>query len=209
MRPAFLLSIALAFAGCSATPHSPMIAMATTNWREIVSQTDRERLREWRTAFTGALGAATRAGHAADIAREGPLLQPDAALGGPIPNGTYRCRVIKLGAKSEGMLDWVAYPAFTCQVAQARQLQKLAKLSGSQRQVGLIFPNDAVRQVFLGTLVLGDERRALQYGEDETRNVAGYVERIGPNRWRLVMPRPHFESQLDVMELVSLQSGVR
>ena len=84
MRPAFLISIALALAGCSTTPHSPMIAMATTNWREIVSQSDRERLRDWRTAFTGALGAATRAGHAADIAREGALLQPDAALGGAI-----------------------------------------------------------------------------------------------------------------------------
>ena len=45
-------------------------------------------------------------------------------------------------------------------------------------------------------------RRALQYGQDETRDVAGFVERIGPNRWRLVMPQPHFESQLDVMELV-------
>ena len=36
------------------------------------------------------------------------------------------------------------------------------------------------------------------------RDVAGYVERIGPDRWRLVMPKPHFESQLDVMELVPL-----
>ena len=55
---------------------------------------------------------------------------------------------------------------------------------------------------FLGTLVLGDETRALQYGQDETRDVAGYVERIGPARWRLVMPKPHFESTIDVMELV-------
>jgi hypothetical protein len=67
--------------------------------------------------------------------------------------------------------------------------------------VGLIFPGDPVRQVFLGTLVLGDETRALQYGQDELRDVAGYVERIGPNRWRLIMPAPHFESQFDVMEL--------
>lgn len=209
MRPAFLLPLMLAVTACSSTPHSPMIAMATTNWREIASETDRQRLRDWRTAFTGALGAATRAGHAADIAREGPLLEPDAAIGGPIPNGTYRCRVIKLGAKSEGLLDWVSYPAFTCRVGQARELQKLTKLTGSQRPVGLIFPNDQVRQVFLGALVLGDEQRAMQYGEDETRNVAGYVERIGPNRWRLVMPRPHFESQLDVMELVPLPQEPR
>ena len=54
----------------------------------------------------------------------------------------------------------------------------------------------------VGTLVLGDETRALQYGQDELRDVAGYVERIGPARWRLMMPKPHFESQMDVMELV-------
>jgi hypothetical protein len=50
--------------------------------------------------------------------------------------------------------------------------------------------------------VLGDERRALQYGQDEQRDVAAYVERIGPSRWRLLMPQPHFESRFDVMELV-------
>jgi hypothetical protein len=63
--------------------------------------------------------------------------------------------------------------------------------------------------VFLGALVLGDEGRAMQYGEDETRNIAGYVERIGQNRWRLMMPRPHFESQLEVMELVPLPQEPR
>lgn len=209
MRSTLLFAIALVLTACSTTPHSPMIPFATNDWREVASVTDRERLRDWRTAFTGALGAATRAGHAADIAREGPLLQPDAAIGGPIPNGTYRCRVIKLGAKVQGMLDWVSYPPFLCRVGPKGQLQSFAKLGGSQRQIGLIFPNDAVRQVFLGTLLLGDERRALQYGEDETRNVAGYVERIAPDRWRLVMPLPHFESQLDVMELVPLPQETR
>ena len=59
-----------------------------------------------------------------------------------------------------------------------------------------------MRGVFLGTLVLGDEDRAMRYGQDETRNVAGYLERIGERRWRLVMPRPHYESLTDVMELV-------
>jgi len=59
-----------------------------------------------------------------------------------------------------------------------------------------------MREVFLGTLVLGDEGRAMQYGRDPDRDVAGFVERIGPNRWRMLMPRPHFESQIDVLELV-------
>ena len=101
------------------------------------------------------------------------------------------------------MLDYVAYPAFACRDQPgARAPAASPSSTGSQRPVGLIFPGDAMRQVFLGTLVLGDERRAMQYGQDQTRDVAGFVERIGPNRWRLVMPRPHFESQLDVIELV-------
>jgi hypothetical protein len=83
-------------------------------------------------------------------------------------------------------------------------VQQLVKLTGSQRYVGLILPGDALRQVFLGTLVLGDEGRALRYGRDRERNVAAYVERIGPNRWRMLMPRPHFESQIDVLELVPI-----
>jgi hypothetical protein len=114
----------------------------------------------------------------------------------------YRCRVIKLGAKGAGNLNYVAYPAFTCRVRAEHSLQRLTKLNGSQRYVGLIFPGDAIHQVFLGTLVLGDERRALQYGQDDARDVAGFLERIGPNRWRLLMPEPHFESKLDVIELV-------
>ena len=201
-RPLALLLL-LAVAGCAELEGRPsMIQGWSRDWRQVATQNDRERLRDWRDSFVRALRSA-RAGHSAAIAREGALFEPDAAiLGPPIPNGTYRCRTIKLGAKSAGMLDFVAYPAFTCRIRQERDLQGFAKLSGSQRQVGLIFPHDRLRQVFLGTLVLGDERRAMQYGQDQARDVAGFVERIGPARWRLVLPDPHFESQLDVLELV-------
>jgi hypothetical protein len=177
-----------------------MLPQETRNWRTIATAHDRARLREWRGTFVKAVAAA-RGTNAADVEREGVLLQPDAAIGGPIPNGTYRCRVIKLGAKAKGLLDYVSYPAFTCRITPENSLQKFRKLGGSQRQVGILFPGDPLRQVFLGTLALGDELGALQYGLDEGRNVAGYVERIGPTRWRLIMPQPRFESQLDVMEL--------
>lgn len=191
-------------AGCSVMEPTPeIVASPSADWRAVATDADRARLRDWRTAFTSALASARAGGHAGEIAREGALLRPDAALGGgPIPNGMYRCRVIKLGAKSEGMLDYVAYPWFSCRVQQEGRVQSFAKLTGSQRQVGRIFPGDAVRQVFLGTLMLGDEARAMQYGVDPERDVAGFVERVGPERWRLIMPWPHFESQLDVMELV-------
>ena len=211
MRPALILALALGSAGCNVILQPPgMIAEWASAWRRIATIDDRERLRDWRTTFTTALDAARKAGHSADIDREGALLDPDAALSnGTIPTGMYRCRVIKLGAKAQGNLAYVSYPGFTCRVRPDHQLQRLGKLSGSQRYVGIVFPNDAVRQVFLGTLVLGDERRALQYGQDQDRDVAGYVERIGPARWRLIMPKPHFESQLDVMELVPIPDGAR
>jgi len=206
-----LLPALLLLSSCNVVQSSAGIVPEwNRDWHQVATQADRNRLRDWRKSFTDALDAANKAGHSAEIAREGRLLEPDAALGGgPIPNGTYSCRVIKVGAKQAGMLDYIGYPPFVCRIEQERDLQGFAKLTGSQRQVGLIFPGDPMRQVFLGTLVLGDEREARQYGQDETRDVAGYVERIGPGRWRLVMPNPAFESQLDVMELVPVSGGVR
>jgi hypothetical protein len=206
MARALLLAIALALAGCRVIEQpAGLIPRWTTAYREVISDSDRLRLRDWRKSFEVGLAAARKSGHAADIAREGALLDPDAALAGPtIPDGIYRCRVIKLGAKGAGNLDYIAYPVFTCRIRSERGLQRLGKLGGAQRYVGLIFPDDAIRNVFLGTLAFADESRVLQYGQDEQRNVAGYVERIGSGRWRLVMPEPHFESRLDVMELVPL-----
>src|SRR5688500_3790512 len=202
MRLLFAFMFVIVSACAALRPAGTVIEAPTRDWRAIATVSDRERLRDWRDAFVSALRAARAAGHAAAIAREGALLEPDAALAGPaIPNGDYRCRTIKLGAKSPGLLDYVAYPAFTCRVSQQGARQTLTKLTGSQRQVGLIFPADAVRQVFLGTLVLGDETRALQYSRDRERDVAGFIERVGPARWRMLMPRPHFESQMDVLEL--------
>ena len=207
MRPwPALAAIALTACASDGPPEitrSPTMPRATQAWREIATPIDRDRLREWRDAFADALKAARASGRAAEIDREGALLDPDGALANPaIPDGRYRCRVIKLGAKGQGMLDYVAYPAFTCVIGRDGSVQRLDKRSGSQRYVGVIFPHDAMRGVFLGTLVLGDETRAMRYGQDETRNIAGHVERIDERRWRLVMPRPHYESLTDVMELV-------
>ena len=204
MKKLAIFAAALALSSCGVMrPATGVIPETVSDWRTVATTDDRERLRDWRDAFVSALRSARAAGHAQAIAAEGALLEPDAALAGPaIPSGDYRCRTIKLGAKSPGLLDYVAYPAFTCRIAQQGARQTLTKLTGSQRQVGLIFPADALRQVFLGTLVLGDESRALQYSRDQERDVAGFFERIGPARWRMLMPRPHFESQIDVLELV-------
>ena len=204
MRAAFIIAALVACTSCDVVEQpSGLIPRWTTAYKQVIAVKDRMKLRDWRKTFVGALESARKAGHGPEVAAEGALLDPDAAIAGPaIPNGMYRCRVIKLGAKETGNLDYVAYAPFVCRVRAERTLQRLTKLGGSQRYVGLIFPGDAIRNVFLGTLVLDDERRAMQYNQDESRDVAGYVERIGSSRWRLVMPEPYFESKIDLMELV-------
>lgn len=202
-KTALLTLACVALAACQTMVPNTVVAERTADWQRVVTPADRARLREWRSRWIEGLRQATAAGHAAEIAREGVLLQPDAALVGPgIPDGEYRCRTIKLGAKSPGLLPFVAYPAFRCRVSVDGRVQSLAKVSGSQRPVGILYPADQIRSMFLGTLVLGDERRALVYGQDHERDVVGFVERIGDRRWRLVMPAPTFESLTDVLELV-------
>ena len=126
MRAAFLLAALLACASCSVIEQpSGLIPRWTTAWKEVATESDRARLADWRSSFISALDAASKAGHAADIAHEGALLQPDAALGPPaIQDGLYKCRIIKIGARSEGGLPYVAYPALACRVRTAVMSRK-------------------------------------------------------------------------------------
>lgn len=173
------------------------------HWHRIATATDRGRLREWRTAWLTALAEARADGAGGKIAADAPLFAFDLALTDPVPpEGDYRCRTIKLGSKGTGGLRYVAYSFFRCRVAARGDGSSLDKLTGSQRASGSIYPHEATRAVFLGTMALGDERSAVSYGRDATRDVAGWVERIGPARWRVAFPYPAFESTLDVLELV-------
>ena len=199
-----ILSIALmlfVLSGCATSPR-PAVTAVASDWRTVATEDDRKRLREWRGDFARALQKARAAGHGAEIDAEGRLLMPDAALPGALPNGDYRCRIIKLGARGDGLLDYIAYPGFVCRVTQQGALQYFAKLSGSQRPMGRIYSGDAMRGVFLGVLMLGDEKWPMRYGSDPDRMLAGWVERIEPRRWRIVLPAPRFESLTDVVELV-------
>jgi len=207
MPRAFLPFLSLfALVACAADVAGPDAAVpAVENWRNVATASDRERLRGWRTAFTEGLARARAGGNGAEVAGEAVLLDPDAALTGVLPPaGDYRCRTIKVGAKSQGLLDYVAYPRFACRIGAdaAAGTLTFTKLTGSQRPVGRLFPERDRRMIFLGTIQLGDEQSVLRYGRDRDRDLAGLLERIGERRWRIVFPYPHFESIVDVIELV-------
>ena len=203
------LGAAILLAGCASGGEPPPSQLAASapqpqiDWRAIATEDDRARLRQWRTAWTRGVTKAQGAGHSDALVKEGTLVQPDAAVAWQDPPpGEYECRTIKIGSQGGTMLDYVAYPPFSCRIRIENGLMSFAKLTGSQRPLGLMLPDTSKRMVFLGTLQLGDERRALQYGRDRERDMAGVVERIGEQRWRMVFPYPHFESTVDIVELV-------
>ena len=62
----------LPLAACAAIPGRAPSSIPT-DWRSVAAGNDRERLSEWRQAFTEALDKARKGGHGADIDREGAL----------------------------------------------------------------------------------------------------------------------------------------
>jgi hypothetical protein len=175
------------------------------DWRRVATPDDRVRLRNTRQAWLEALAKARAAGQGRAITAQGVLFDPDRALAGAKPpSGDYRCRVFKLGRQRPGNRDFTAYPAFRCRIDPEGEMLSFYKIGGSQRPAGLVFDDGRYRQIFLGTLSLGDEQNPMDYGRDANRDMAGIVQRIGPRRWRLVLPYPHFESLLDVVELVPI-----
>jgi hypothetical protein len=216
--PIFAILALGACAGQAKVPSAAMPAGSPISWRSLATPDDRKRLRDWRSAWVEALGKA-KTGHAAEVAREGALLDPDSSALGDVtpPPGDYRCRVVKLGGQSPEVPDFVAYGPFACRVGPGAAAAGIAAapagpgdagalpfaaVGGLQRPVGRFFPDTPRRLMFLGTLQLGDEKGILRYGHDKERDVAGLLQRIGEQRWRLVLPKPHFESTLDVVEIV-------
>ncbi|MES2754114.1 MAG: DUF4893 domain-containing protein [Pseudomonadota bacterium] len=207
LRAVLALSLG-AVGGCSGKPAplpTGVVAAARVpeaDWRRVVTGGDRQRLRNWRQSWLAATAAARGADDGAQ-ARDPALFAPDRALPDAVPPaGNYTCRVVKLGARDPAMRPFTSYPPYTCRVMGDGDVIGFEKLGGSQRHVGRIFRDGAGRGIFLGTMMLGDEAHALSYGRDLRRDLAGFVERIGPRRWRIALPEPRFESRLDLIELV-------
>lgn len=200
-----IIVLGLMLAGCASGQPKPAAAgpsPAVPDWRRMATQQDRQRIRTWRDSWIKALAEVDAAGDSPKLAPMGRLMQPDAAMTEATPApGDYLCRTYKLGAKETGDPAFAELPASTCRIAAEKDVLSFAMLSGPQKPVGFLLAGDESRMIFLGTMLLGDERRALDYGSDPERDMAGAFERIGPKRWRLVLPFPHWESTLEVIEL--------
>ena len=208
-KPLTLLLLA-GLAGCATKAPCPPPSAASDaagangspDWHDLITDPDHLRLRAWRKAMVDGLTKARTSGNGAKIAAEGRLLDPDAGLDdAKLPVGFYSCRVIKLGAKTAGHDDYVAYPAHRCQVRPSGSVTKLVELNGLQNPSGKLYQDGPSRVVFLGTMILGDEVKAIAYGRDADRDIVGIVQRVEPKRWRMIMPQPAWESLADVLEL--------
>jgi hypothetical protein len=209
--PLFSLSALLLLGGCAAVlPGQPKVASVPVvtveegpKWERVAALEDVERIKALDSAWTDALAEARRAA-ADDVAAEGKLLDPAAALPRPAPSpGSYKCRVIRLGASEGRPRAFAAFKPFFCYVAVEGDLLAITKQTGTQRPGGYLYDDTLPsRMIFLGSVALGEEDAPPAYGEEVTRNMAGVFERIGAFRYRLVIPRPRTNSKLDVFELV-------
>ncbi|GAA0870224.1 DUF4893 domain-containing protein [Brevundimonas basaltis] len=210
-RPSVLIAMAaLSIAACAAVPPPPPIPdgpgsrPVLRDWRGIVTASDRNRYSRLDAAWDLALQQARRQRGSGDLASTGELIDPDAARPGVAPPpGDYRCRTVKLGSQGgEDGLGYVVYGWFGCRIEQTPGGLKFVKTTGSQRPAGLLFPEDERRMVLLGSMALADEPPANSYGQRPERDLIAALERIGEARWRLVIPWPQYESNLDLIELV-------
>jgi hypothetical protein len=207
---AALIGLALV-AGCATKPKLPPGArpiveveppLKSNAWKGLATQADQDRLARIGSAWQEALTEAGKS-FGAEIRKEGVLLKPRAALPRPAPTpGSYNCRLIKLGQTSPKTRAYESFKPFFCYVEVEGDLLTIVKQTGSQRPAGRLWEDDnADRLIFLGSIALGDEEQPLAYGDDPKRDMAGVLERIGPFRWRLVIPWPQSTSKLDVFEL--------
>jgi hypothetical protein len=211
LRPTVLAAaLALAVTACASTPPPPPppggpgAGPVLRDWRGIVTAFDRDRYERIDAAWSLALEQARRQRGSGDLGSLGELIDPDAARPGVTPPvGDYRCRTVKLGSQGgEGGLGYVVYGWFGCRIEQTPNGLKFVKLTGSQRPAGLLFPEDDRRMILLGSMSLASEPAANSYGARPDRDLVAVLERIGERRWRLVIPWPQNESNLDLIELV-------
>lgn len=205
-RLAAALPLLLLAQACKVPPPAdtaPPVAepVAPLGWRSEAVPEDVARIEGVASAFAGALEAARKAGYSRQIEAEGKLLQPDASLPFPAPApGSYLCRTLRFAPADRRTRAFTTYKPFFCYVGADERLF-LTKQTGAERPSGYLWENGGARSlVFLGSIAMGAGDPAIPYGSDRGRDLVGLFERVGPLRFRLIVPRG--ENRLDVLELL-------
>jgi len=175
-----------------------------SDWRQVAKAADASALGRLDQAWRLGRAEAEDKGFADQVEALGPLVDPNAALPGRLqpPPGSYHCRTIKLGSRDERGPAFLSYPNFRCTVELTPGGDLvLTKTTGSQRSRGLLYPHSDNQLVFLGAQAWGDETTYPTYGQTRERDQIGVLERLGPQRWRLVIPWPKQEAKLEILEL--------
>lgn len=137
------------------------------------------------------------------IRREGDLLVPNAARQQPTPPpGSYHCRLVKLGAGTGREPPVQSFPDFFCYIrAEGDNRLSFTKQTGTELPGGWLHDDGGRRLVLIGAKQRTPGDNSLAYGSEPERNLVGVIERVGPFRWRLVLPRPAESAGLDIYEL--------
>lgn len=175
---------------------------AAPKWRGTVSSEDDARIDRLDENWSAMLHAMSRRDRAlAD--REGDLLDPGAARTHPQPSpGSYICHLVKVGDAGKGEAQVKSFPDFVCYIrAESDNRLSFTKQTGTELPGGWLYEDNDKRLVMVGALQRAPGDNSLAYADDPARDLVGVVERIGPFRWRLVLPWRGDKPGLDVYEL--------
>ncbi|MFS0771607.1 DUF4893 domain-containing protein [Sphingomonas sp. 1P08PE] len=189
------LSLAATLAGCAGHRREPLRAAPTVTlapepaWRRTIGMADAQRIEALPAGWAAAWAQAGRRG-TRSLKAEGDLLKPDAALNHPaLPPGSYKCRSITMNRAGVRKS-----PPFFCYVgSESGERVSFTKQTGTALPGGWLYPDEDQRYVFLGARQKRAGDTSLGYGEDQARDLVGVVERVGPFRWRLVLPGSEFQ----------------
>ncbi len=177
---------------------------ANAGWQDVASRYDQARFAKLAESRAAGLAQIDQPGGTGDRSAIHETLDPVAVAATPSEiEGNWRCRLIKLG----GMTPYVVYSWFNCRIAEQDGHLTFAKLSGSQRAFGTLYPEGG-GFVYLGATTMKGEPTRYYSGDGVEAGAPatpddqiGLLSLIGPGQARLELPYPVQESTFDVIEL--------
>ena len=213
IRAARLVALLVLTLASAAPLHA---AKPAKSWQATATSADRKRLARLWEAWTHALAEVEASGQTVEMTGLGPVVVPDAATmhantadrlatpaKGPLPaSGDYRCRTIRLGHHGDTATAARVQAGDTvpCRIEMRGSALWFEQEVGANRLGGRLFV-DGDRMVFLGAPALRGEMGVMPYGADPERNAIGALRALGPQQWRLELPWPAWQSNLDLVEI--------